>query len=91
MWVGLFQMGYQPFEEILLIPSGLVSDDDDETYRFLRSLYVDRLESEEGQLRGLLGGEEQALKGISKKDPSQSLALGFCSSMKSFYGLPDNV
>ena len=85
MWVGLFQMGYQPLEEILLIPSGLVSDDDDETYRFLRSLYVDRLESEEGQLRGLLGGEEQALKGISKKRSLAEFGAGFLQQYEKLF------
>ena len=77
MWVGLLQMAYQPVEELALIPLGLTDDDDDDTYRFLRSMYVDRLEKEKGQLRGILGDEEQALKGISKRRSLKEFGAGF--------------
>ena len=77
MWVGLLQMAYQPIEELALIPLGLTDDDDDDTYRFLRSMYVDRLEKEKGQLRGILGDEEQALKGISKRRSLKEFGAGF--------------
>lgn len=75
MWVGLFEIGAQPIKDLITTPLG-ITDDDTASFQLLKELYLDHVQKEYGEIRGLYGDEERALRRESRNRSLKTLLSG---------------